>query len=83
MAVIGELVQAGVGNQHGVVTHFAVHRSQSSVEDAVLGICGRAKCVFVVVDGDTKERNSAQPCGDSFVGLGFHRFQTVLDNPGK
>ncbi len=60
VAVVGELVEAGVGHDHEVVADRVAHRAQRDVEDAVRVDRAAAGRVLVALAGHAEEHDAAE-----------------------
>ena len=83
VAVVGELVEAGVGHDHEVVAHFFAHGGQGPVKDAVGRGSAASGGVLVRIKRDAEEHDPAEPGLDAGDGLATNRVDGVLDNPGQ
>jgi len=83
VTVIGELVQAGVGDDHQVVADLGADGRQRSVEDAVLGVAGRPGRVLVVGLRDAEQHQAADARFDRPGRLGADGVDGVLHDAGK
>ena len=82
VAVVGELVEAGVGHQHGVVAEVLGQIAQRDVEDAVLGNAGRTGGVLVLVARHPEQHQPADAGGHRVGGRPAQRVAGVLHDAG-
>src|SRR5439155_5147057 len=78
VAVVGELIEAGVGHQHGVIAEILGQIPQRDVEDAVLGNSDRAGGVLVLFARDAEQHQSADAGSHRVGGRPAQRVAGVL-----
>ncbi len=80
MTVVGELVEAGVGDDRQVVADLCAQCCDGPVEDAVGRVAGRAGGVLVISLGDPEDHDPADPRRDGCRRLSADGVERVLNH---